>query len=258
MKTTTTADRLSNVMNRLGPADPIALFLDLDGTLIDIAATPASVDVPGGLPDLLVGLRRALGGALAIVSGRRIVDIDRLLSPAKFVAAGLHGAEYRTSPHEMIRPTAPTLPEGFVGTLLGLGHRFPGVSVEWKGPSVSIHWRDAPETAAALSEALRELLVNAPDHLVMTDGRCVFEIGPKHVSKGAAVEILLGLDVFAGRRPIMIGDDVSDESAFVTAERLGGAGFRVAGEFFAIEDADFSSPRQVREWLLLMLAGAER
>lgn len=258
MKTTMTVDRESSAMNWLSHTDPIALFLDLDGTLIDIAATPASVDVPGGLPDLLVGLRRALGGALAIVSGRRIVDIDRLLSPAKFVTAGLHGAEYRTSPHEVVRPTAPPLPEAFVGALLGLGHRFPGVRVEWKGPSVSIHWRDAPEAAADLSEALRGLLVDAPDHLVMTGGRCVFEIGPKHVSKGAAVEILSGLDVFAGRRPIMIGDDVSDESAFATAERLGGAGFRVAGETFAIDDADFSSPRRVREWLSLVLAGAER
>ncbi len=258
MTTTTTAGPGSRVMTWPGLADPIALFLDFDGTLIDIAGTPTSVTVPPGLADLLLGLRGVLGGALAIVSGRRIVDIDRLLEPATFVTAGLHGAEYRTSPRETVRPTAPVLPEAFVGALLGVGHRFPGVRVEWKGPSASVHWREAPGCVPALRAALLDLLDRAPAHLVMTDGRCVFEIGPKHVSKGAALEILCGLPTFAGRRPIMIGDDVSDESAFATAERLGGIGFRVAGETFPVEDADFASPRRVREWLSLILAGGER
>lgn len=230
-----------------------ALFLDFDGTLVDLAATPDAIGVPQGLVPLLIGLEAALGGALALVTGRPIADIDRFLAPARLVVAGVHGAEYRTSALDEVRPTALPLDEQLVDAVRRLEKLFPGVLVEPKGQTVAVHWRQVPEAAADLAEALRMILDGGPDHLEISRGRRVFEICPRHVSKGAAVDILAGLEVFRGRRPIVVGDDISDESGIAAAERLGGIGLRVLGETFTEEEADFASPRQVREWLSVLL-----
>ena len=232
----------------------VALFLDFDGTLVEIAERPGEVVPPKGLVGLLEGLENALGGALAIVTGRSIADLDRFLAPATFVAAGLHGAEYRTSREEIPRPVALPIDPDLIAELVRLQRIFPGVRVEEKGATASVHWRAAPGVEHALAAELDRILGNGPDHLVVSRGRKVFEICPRHVSKGAAIDVLTGLAAFRGRRPIMIGDDVSDESGFEAAERLGGAGFRVRGETFGSEVANFTSPRQVREWLSLLLA----
>jgi trehalose 6-phosphate phosphatase len=239
-------------------APDIALFLDFDGTLVDIAARPDDVVPPAGLVDLLGALERALGGALAIVTGRSIADLDRFLAPATFVAAGLHGAEYRCSRHEIARPVALPIDPLLIDAVRRLEQIFPGVRVEAKGATASVHWRAVPRVETALAAELDRILRNGPDHLELSRGRKVFEICPRHVSKGAAIEVLLGLDAFAGRRPVMIGDDVSDASAFAAAERLGGVGFRVGGETFAPPTADFASPRRVREWLSVLSARLTR
>lgn len=248
--------RSSHPLDWLDGARNTALFLDFDGTLIDVAASPEGVQVPHGLPALLEGLREALGGALAILTGRAIADVDRLLAPGVFVAAGVHGAEYRTSHAEIVRPAALPLDADLARRLTELEARHPGVRVEDKGATAAVHWREVPHAAEAVKADLADILGDGPDHLELRHGRRVFEIVPRHVSKGAALEILSGLPDFAGRRPIMIGDDFTDESAFLAAERAGGVGFRVAGETFPTEVADFASPRLVREWLSVLLARA--
>ena len=232
----------------------VALFLDFDGTLVEIATRPGEVAPSKGLVALLEGLERGLGGALAIVTGRSIADLDRFLAPSTFVAAGLHGAEYRTSRAEIARPVATPIDSVLVAAVCRLEAMFPGVRVEAKGATVSVHWREAPGVERPLAAELDRILRDGPSHLEVSRGRKVFEICPRHVSKGAAIEVLTGLAAFRGRRPIMIGDDVSDETAFAAAERLGGIGFRVRGETFGPEVADFASPRQVREWLSVLLA----
>lgn len=232
----------------------VALFLDFDGTLVEIATRPEDVTPSKGLVDLLEGLDRALGGAVAIVTGRSIADLDHFLSPATFVAAGLHGAEYRTSRAEIARPVAMPINAALTAAVCRLEEIFPGVRVEPKGATASVHWREAPGVERALAAELDRILRDGPSHLEVSRGRKVFEICPRHVSKGAAIEVLTGLAAFQGRRPIMIGDDVSDESAFAAVERLGGIGFRVRGETFGPDVADFTSPRQVREWLSVLLA----
>ncbi len=250
-----TVERRSPIES-LRPEVKNALFLDFDGTLVDIAQTPESVVVPRGLVPLLVGLHEALDGALAIVTGRSIADIDAFLHPARFVVAGLHGGEYRTSREEVVRPAALPIDPGVVEAIRALEAIAPGVRVEPKGATIAVHWRNAPEAEDRVGEALARIVEGGPDHLEISRGRRVFEVCPKHISKGAAIEILSDLPAFRGRRPIMIGDDISDESAFEAAERLGGVAFRVCGETFSPKVADFETPRQVREWLSVLLTRA--
>jgi trehalose 6-phosphate phosphatase len=244
-------------IERTGPAG-IALFLDFDGTLVDIARTPGDVVVPATLTELLSRLERALGGALAIVTGRRVTDIDRFLAPLRPIVAGGHGSEFRTGPTSIVLAAAPPLDRDLVEEVLELARRTPGSLIEPKAATLALHYREIPEAAAGLEAELRRILAGRPDHLELSCGRRVFEICPRRVSKGAAIERLSELPAFRGRRPIMIGDDVTDDSAFEAVERAGGVALRVAGETFAGEIADFADPAAVRRWLRTLLERIER
>jgi trehalose 6-phosphate phosphatase len=126
------------------------------------------------------------------------------------------------------------------------------VVVELKLYSIAVHYRLAPTAEPQVEVELRRIVEDSPDHLILCPGRKVFEVVPKQVSKGAALEALLHYPAFRGRRPIMIGDDVPDQSAFDAAIRNGGTGLRVAGEYFSHEVADFAGPPDVRGWLAAM------
>jgi trehalose 6-phosphate phosphatase len=225
------------------------LFLDLDGTLLDVAETPDGVSVPNGLVPLLGRVAEGLEGAVGIISGRHLSDIDRFLAPLKLVAAGVHGSELRTTADGEIQDVAQPLPAGLVEAVNGLRHLAPGIQVEPKRSSIAVHYRAAPAAGPAIEAMLRRLLDHGPDHLIVCSGRKVFEVVPAHISKGTTLETLVRLPAFRSRRPIMIGDDVSDESALEAAARLGGLGLKVAGEHFAKETAHFEGPAHVRAWL---------
>jgi trehalose 6-phosphate phosphatase len=235
-----------------------ALFFDLDGTLIDIAPTPHGVIIPDGLAGLLGNLTQRLGGALAIVTGRPIADVDRFLAPLAPVAAGVHGAEIRTACHGEIALTAEPIDAAVVAAVTRLAAAEASVVVEIKRFSIAVHYRLAPAAEPRIEAALQRILDDGPDHLILCPGRKVLEIVPKHVSKGAALETLLALPAFRDRRPVMIGDDVSDQSAFAAATRLGGCGLKVAGEHFSQTEADFSGPADVRAWLATLSRSLER
>jgi trehalose 6-phosphate phosphatase len=173
------------------------------------------------------------------------------------ITAGAHGAEIRASPGGLIEHRGEPVDERIVAAVRNLALKSPGIIVELKTSSIAVHYRQVPFSAPRIEEALRRILETGPDHLVLCRGRKVLEIMPKHVSKGAALETLMRLPVFHSRRPIMIGDDVSDISAFEAAVRLGGLGLKVAGEQFAAAEADFASPAAVRTWLAEQ-AGAPR
>lgn len=226
-----------------------AIFLDLDGTLIDIAPAPDRIVVPEGLVAILGDLTVSLDGALAILTGRPIRDVDRMLSPLRPVAAGVHGAELRASRDGHIARRAEPIDPAMVEAIRGLFGAHPGVHIEMKGVSVAVHYRMAPQTGPRIEAGLRELLSAGDGRHALCRGRRVFEIVPRQASKGAALEEILDLPLFRGRRPVMVGDDVTDQSAFAAAERLGGRGLRVAGDLFATEEADFSGPAEVRAWL---------
>jgi trehalose 6-phosphate phosphatase len=230
-----------------------ALFLDFDGTLIDIAPTPEAIRVPDDLPSILERLNRALDGALAIVTGRSVNDLERHLAPSRLVIAGAHGAELRLAPDRFASTAAPISP-AVVAAASALSERFDGVKVEVKGRSIAVHYRANPEAGPAIERDLRALLSESHSEITICPGRKVHELVPAHVSKGAAIETLLRFPPFHGRRPLVIGDDFTDESAFQAAERNGGLGLRVAGEHFSKDIADFNEPSEVRDWLAVFAA----
>ena len=226
-----------------------ALFLDVDGTLLDIAPTPDQVVVPPGLVGLLERVREGLDGALAILTGRQLEEIDALLAPAKFIGAGVHGAEIRTTPGGPIARATNALPDELAQELLALAERLPGIIAEPKGPGFAVHYRQAPEKKDAVESEIRRLLARfADDELVLCPGRKLFEVIPAGLSKGSALETLAAMAPFAGRAPVMIGDDVGDAPALQAAEQLGGTGLRVSGGFFG-DAADLAGPAGVIEWL---------
>lgn len=227
----------------------IALYLDMDGTLLELAATPEGVTIPGGLVELLGRLAEGLGGALAIVTGRRIVEVDNLLAPLRLAASGVHGVELRVSSSSSLEIRTPDLSEQFVRALQELAGQAPGAFAEPKGSGLAIHYRLAPEAESAIAQQLQRFHEDNPGTFDIWPGRKVFEVIPKGFSKGTAISALANLPPFKDRIPIMIGDDVGDEPAFAAAEALGGYGLRVAGENFDKSRSDFNDPRAVLTWL---------
>lgn len=235
----------------------IALFLDFDGTLVDIADRPDAITVPETLVPLLAQLSRSLHGALALITGRGIAELDRYLHPFRPVTAGVHGAEMRLLEDGAIQRRAPALDLEIVAAVERIAGHFPDTLIEHKKSSIAIHFRSDPAAALNLEADLRDLLSLYPDRLMLCPGRKVYEVVSRGVSKGAALEMLAQLPAFQGRRPIMIGDDYSDESAIDAAARLGGCGLRVGGEHFNGATAHFSDPTGVRAWLA-QLEGSHR
>ena len=226
-----------------------ALFLDVDGTLLDIAVTPDAVVVPAELAPLLGRLSERLEGALAVITGRRLKDIDTLLAPERIVGAGIHGAELRTAPGGAIKPVAAPIPDALVAELMGMAQGWSGVFVELKGPGLAIHYRQAPALEAEIEAALRSHLKPHTKELVVLPGKKLFEVVPAGYSKGKVLTTLAALPSFRGRVPIMIGDDVGDEPAFAAAEQMGGHALKVAGEHFGHNNVDLEGPAGVLAWL---------
>lgn len=201
-----------------------ALFLDFDGTLTPIAATPDGVVVDGDLLTLLGELRDVLQGRLAIVSGRSIVTL-RDLGFADFLLAGTHGLEF-AQPGEQVE-AAPRRPA--VDDAEAAFHSFaegkPGILVERKSISVGLHFRGAPQWGEQAGELARDLAAKLG--LAVQPGKMLFELRPGGADKGSAVHTLMARTPMAGGRPLFIGDDVTDEEGFAAAAELGGAGILV-------------------------------
>jgi trehalose 6-phosphate phosphatase len=208
------------------PLDAIALFLDLDGTLIELAPRPGDVVVPPDLPPLLESLHGRLGGALAVVSGRPLPDIDRLLAPLHLPAAGTHGAELRRSAadpvHEAGAPVPGKLRDRINGLAKELQTQWHGIFVEDKGSAIAVHYRLSPEAGPALHRALAALDLGEGWQILA--GHCVYEIRAAGQSKAGAVTALCREPPFAGRRPIFVGDDRTDLDGIAAAVALGGHG----------------------------------
>ena len=228
--------------------DGWAFFLDVDGTLIDLAETPDGVVVPPDLPAMLDRLAERAGGAVAIVSGRAIAALDRLLAPAHLAAAGAHGAELRLAGGAVETVAGPAL-DGVRTRLAALAARHPKLLVEDKGVAIAVHYRADPQLGPVIGSALDEI-VASHDGLHVQPGKMVFEVRPAGVDKGRAVATLMQTAPFAGRRPLAIGDDLTDETMLAAARRLGGMGVWVGATMPpGGADARLDGPESVRRWL---------
>ncbi len=231
-----------------------AFFLDVDGTLIDIAPRPDAVVVPNGLPDTLSALAARAEGALALVSGRSLASLDDLFGAGRFAAAGVHGADIRLSAG---RPSerAPGLDEALRRDLSTTAAEFDGVLAEDKENAVAIHYRARPEIAPVLKRALVEVIGRRQGIEIMP-GHCVFEVRRQGIDKGAAVGRFMAAAPFAGRRPVFIGDDVTDEAGFRAVNSAGGIAVAVGTPREGAQ-ALLPDPRSVRA-LLTHLAAEPR
>lgn len=223
----------------------IALLLDFDGTLVDIAPTPDAVHVSAELCNSLARLLERTGGALALVSGRPIADLDRRFSPLKLPIVGGHGAEMRVREGLTVSAIA-ALPEALRARLADGQKLDPGIIVEDKGYSLALHYRQAPRCEDALRRHIEQALAAFPTEAVeVLPGKALFEIKRPGVSKGISVQRLMTHAPFAGRMPVFVGDDVTDESVFALLPAMGGKGYSVSRPFAGVTGI-FDSPDDVR------------
>ncbi len=226
----------------LPPFDQAALLLDLDGTLLDIAPTPGQVVVPPTLPATLERLRDRMGGALAVITGRPVEQVDTLLPGVVPAVAGEHGGALRPAPGAaLVRAAVPDLPPGLIEAAEAVVAAHPGVLLERKARGFVLHYRPAPEAGPAVRAAMEAMV--APHHgaFRLLAAHMAWEIRPRGVDKGTAITEVMALPEFAGRLPVFIGDDVTDEDGMVVARAMGGVGLFVPEVF--------GSAGAVRAWL---------
>lgn len=226
-----------------------ALFLDFDGTLVDIAQRPDGIEVAPGLPDLLTDLSAMLDGALAVVSGRPIAFLDERLAPFAGDMAGLHGTERRVGGvmHPCRPEDHPRLREA-VARMHEIFDARPGVIIEDKGCSVALHWRLAPGEEAAARAFVAETGQRLGADYRIQYGKAVAELLPAASGKGVVIEQFLQEAPYRGRRPLFVGDDLTDETGFATVNRLGGAAMRI-GDGETVAAYRLPSPDALRDCL---------
>jgi trehalose 6-phosphate phosphatase len=216
---------------KIAPLSSSAFFLDVDGTLLDIKPRPEDVVADEKTRALLMGLAEAANGALALISGRAIADIDRIFAPLVFSASGLHGAEIRfpdgsrrcsdSTVMDHLRP----LVERFVAAF------YPRLRLEDKGAALALHFRQAPEFGKEVLEFLRPLAQK--NKLAIQEGKMVAELKEGQHDKAKAIAALLKCEPFASRKPVFIGDDLTDECGFLLVNALGGISVRAGAADYA-------------------------
>jgi trehalose 6-phosphate phosphatase len=213
-----------------------ALFLDLDGTLAPIVRRPELARVPRETVEAVRALHQRLNGAIAIISGRPIAQIDVLLGPLRLPAAGVHGAQRRDAKGRMYKVILEP-PVNLRRVIVDLVARFPNVWLEHKPAALTLHYRAAPDAGPSCGRALSEALQDHPEWTLL-GGKCVWEIKPRAASKSGAVEAFLREPPFTDRVPVFCGDDETDEDGFLAARAHGGWGVKVDGLHGAPSVAD--------------------
>jgi trehalose 6-phosphate phosphatase len=227
-----------------------AILLDVDGTIVDLAPTPREVWIPPSLRHVLSRLVERTEGAVALVSGRSVNDLDLIFAPLLLTAIGGHGAEFRsinngqrTSPKPA--PLDPTLKR----RLATIAEAGPGIIVEDKGYSLALHYRLAPSKEALIRAEVARICADfAPDSIEILPGKQVIEIKRAGFSKATGVRMLMTYPPFVGRRPIFIGDDTTDECVFAIMPELNGLAISVGRKVPGVTSS-FATPEKVRAWL---------
>jgi trehalose 6-phosphate phosphatase len=226
-----------------------AILLDVDGTLLDIADTPRDVQVPDRLRCALARIGGQTDGACALVSGRPLAELDMLFAPLRLAAVAGHGAEMRASGSAPTQRFDCGLTPALRGQLTALSERLGGVILEDKGYSIAIHYRLAPQHAESVHEAVAAACAPYPHGAIeVLPGKAVIEVKPASFDKGTGIRALMANPPFLARRPLFIGDDVTDEAAFAVLPEFDGLGFSVGRRFEGLAGC-FPTPGDVRHWL---------
>lgn len=233
------------------PEHPWCLFLDVDGTLLELADSPGGVAVDASLMPLLARLRVLSQGALALVSGRTLQNLDQLLGSTDLPMAGLHGCERRDARGRL--HVAPVAVEQLAEVRAGLQRlvsRHPGLLLEDKGAGLALHFLKVRELEHELRAEVALLAAPLVPRFALLDGHAVIEVKPAAHTKDSAVTEFMGEEPFRGRQPIFIGDDQTDYGGFAAVRRFDGlaiaVGPRVKSEWW------LPDPRSVRQWLELL------
>ena len=229
--------------------DEHALFLDVDGTLLSIAPHPDAVVVRPELLKLLSQLSQRLQGALALISGRSIADLDKLFAPLVLPCAGVHGLEWRGADAVVHRAGAATLLEHLRQPLADFARLHKGLLVEDKQQSLALHYRNAPSFETEAKAFLRDLIDAESSSLEVTRGKMVLEVKPAGADKGTAIAAFMREPPFAGRTPVFVGDDVTDEDGFKVVNQLGGLSIRVGFDENSLAACSLPDEEAVDAWL---------
>jgi trehalose 6-phosphate phosphatase len=221
---------------------PISLFLDFDGTLVDIADAPDNVIIPDNLAAHLQSLSLSLAGRLAIITGRPLAALDKFLGPPHLLAVGSHGAEFRGAP-----PPPPPLSEASLASIARLVQAWPNLIVEPKPFGIAVHYRQEPDAASSVVKLMKD--IGQWDGLAVKLGKMVIEVGPLNANKGSAVRQLMSENPFAPSLPIFIGDDVTDEDGFAAVRDLGGFGILVGPPRKSAARYILPDPPAILRWL---------
>ena len=226
-----------------------ALFLDVDGTLLDIAERPQDVSADQVLVITLQTVADALDGAMALISGRQVADINRLFHPACFPTSGAHGAEYQDAAGRRHNKAVKPLPTTAVREIVAFADSYPELLLEHKENGVALHYRQAPDLQSTCRQMMTSLALDIEDDFRLIDGKMVYELTPRSLDKGVAIVEFLRAEPFLGRKPVYVGDDTTDEDGFAATNRLSGISIRVGRTqkteaSFALEDVG-----AVHRWL---------
>lgn len=245
----------------LPKADPRwAWFLDIDGTLIEIAPRPDAVSVSARTLATLHALMRASGGAVALISGRQIKVVDRLFSPLRLPCAGVHGIERRDAEGRMHRVSEPSPALDLVRREVAVfAAAHPGALIEDKDVSVALHFRNAPEAGEDAVALGRDIARRFRETLVLQPGKMMIEFRTPGADKGLAIAAFMSEPPFEGRIPVFVGDDATDEAGFVEVNRRGGHSIRI-GDRTASTGAMWRMPSvaALQDWLAAATATIAR
>jgi trehalose 6-phosphate phosphatase len=234
-----------------------ALFLDVDGTLLDIAERPDEVSVPRNLSDCRGRAAKAFDGALALVSGRTIMELDRLFGPLRLPVAGQHGAEIRIDADGTVGAPAQRVPsDALRRAVAAAASAIPGTLIEDKGFTVAVHYRADPQQGDVVAVVLADLVEKSGESVDVIAGKFVWEIRPLGADKGQAVAAFMAKAPFQGRHPVFVGDDVTDADGFAMVEQLGGLALPV-GTGHRPRPTAFGDAGAVRDWLCDFVARLE-
>jgi trehalose 6-phosphate phosphatase len=239
-------------------ANDLAFFLDVDGTLLEMAPTPDAVVVDQELLVMLRALVFGSGGAVALVSGRAIAALDELFKPLVLPCAGLHGFERRSASGTYTRRPLPpgNLLNEAREALTRLVVQHPDLLLEDKRFSLALHYRQAPHLESLVNERVAALAAALSPHFELQRGRCVAEIRPAQANKATAVAEFMQEEPFRGRRPLCLGDDLTDEYAFEWVNAAGGLSIAVGTERESHATAHLHSVAAARLWLHRLVAQA--